>query len=326
MKVLVTGGAGYIGSFVCKALKAAGFTPVTYDNLSTGHKENVKWGPFVHGDLLDKEKLDQTIKFYKPVAVMHFAASALVVESVLNPAKYYENNVSTTVNLLESMRYHKVKSIVFSSTCATYGEPVKIPLSESHVQKPISPYGKSKRMVEMILEDYKLFGIEHAALRYFNAAGAALDGSLGEHHEVETHLIPLVIELALGKRDSFTIYGNDFPTKDGTALRDFIHVEDLADAHIKALIYLLQNKKSIQVNLGTGSGHSVLDIINGVEKHFNKKLNVKIASRREKEPCALIADNTKAKKILLFSCKHSDLKTIIKSAAKWHENLLKVKA
>lgn len=319
--VLVTGGAGYIGSVACKALKEQGFIPITYDDLSTGHKESVKYGPFVEGNLLDKDLLEKTFKLYRPIAVMHFAASALVVESVLNPGMYYENNVTASVNLLEAMRKYKTKYIVFSSTCATYGEPIKTPIDETHPQNPISPYGKSKRMVEMILEDYQPLGINHVSLRYFNAAGASLDGTLGSLIENETHLIPLLMQQALGQRESFTIFGTDFPTKDGTAIRDFIHVEDLASAHIKSLYYLFQNNGSVSLNLGTGQGYSVKEIICAIESFSRKKLAIKEGPRRKKEPSILVANNSKAKKTLFFQCQHSDIKTIIESAYHWHQSV-----
>ena len=325
LPILVTGGAGYIGSFVCKTLKKAGFSPITFDNLSTGHQENVRWGPFVKGDLLDIDQLKEVFSIYKPQAVMHFAASALVIESVLNPAKYYENNVQSSVHLLEVMKEFGVKNIVFSSTCATYGMPKAIPLTEDHPQSPINPYGKSKKMVEMILEDYQVFGIQHAILRYFNAAGASDDGIIGEHHENETHLIPLLIETALGKRKSFTVYGADFPTKDGTAIRDFIHVEDLAIAHIKALLYVMQKKQSLTLNLGSGTGCSVKEMIVAIEQYADIKLPITYASRRTGEPSTLVCDKNKAEKYLNFKCQHSSINNIIETAYNWHQNLLKRK-
>lgn len=323
--ILVTGGAGYIGSFVCRALSKMGFNPITFDNLSTGHIENVKWGPLIKGDLLDKKKVNEAFSIYKPKAVLHFAANAIVTESVLNPGKYYENNVQATVNLLETMKRFCVKNIVFSSTCATYGDPRAIPLSETHPQHPINPYGKSKLMVEMILEDYKAFGIENVILRYFNAAGADLEGNLGENHDNETHLIPLLIETAMGLRDSFTIYGTNFPTKDGSAIRDFIHVEDLATAHIKALFYLLQSKKSLTLNLGTGTGYSVKQVIQVVESICGNRIPINCSPRRKNEPFILVSDFTKAEKYLLFKCEHSDIKTIVESAYLWHQKLSKNK-
>lgn len=324
--ILITGGAGYIGSFVCRALKQAGYTPITFDNLSTGHKENVKWGPFVYGDLLDKKILAQTFLQYSPIAVMHFASSALVIESILNPGKYYENNVATTVNLLEAMQKHHISTIVFSSSCATYGNPVYIPINENHPQHPINPYGKSKMMIEMILEDYeKTYEIKSATLRYFNAAGADEKGEIGENHEVETHLIPLLIETAFEKRERFTVYGTDFPTEDKTAVRDYIHVEDLASAHLKALLYLLLNKKSLSVNLGTGQGISVKQMIDAVESYSGKKISVQYASRRTGEPAILVADAALAQKTLIWTPQYSDLNTIIRTAWNWHEKLLEKK-
>lgn len=322
LPILVTGGAGYIGSFVCKILKKRGFIPITYDNLSTGHKENVRWGPFVKGCLLDKKHLAEVFTIYKPIAVMHFAACALVVESILNPAKYYENNVQASLNLLETMKKNGVKNIVFSSSCATYGRPKSIPLTEDHPQAPINPYGKSKKMVEMMLEDYQVFGIQHAILRYFNAAGASEDGLIGEQHDNETHLIPLLLETAMGKRKSFTIYGSDFPTKDGSAIRDFIHVEDLAVAHIKSLLYIMQKNQSLTLNLGTGKGCSVREMISAIEQYTKVNLPVTYAPKRIGEPSALVCDTAKAKKFLNFTCQHSSISNIIETAYTWHQNLL----
>ena len=320
--ILVTGGAGYIGSHVCKALAKAGFLPIAYDNLSTGHAYAVKWGPFVHADLTDLPKLKETFEKFRPKAVLHFAASALVIESIANPGKYYRNNAHSSLCLLETMRDYQVPYLVFSSTCATYGQPQFVPLTESHPQAPINPYGKSKWMVEQIIADFeKAHGIQAAVLRYFNVAGADLDMEIGENHEPETHLIPTIIQTALGIKEEVVVYGTDFPSKDGSAVRDYIHVADLANAHVLALQYLLSERKSLCVNLGTGTGYSVLEIIDAVQKFCGKSLSVRLERRRIGEPSNLTADNTKAKEILNWSASLSDLPTLIESAWKWHQLL-----
>ena len=236
MNILVTGGAGYIGSHACKALAKAGYTPIAYDNLVYGHEWAVKWGPFEQGDILDRKRLDEVIKKYRPAAIMHFAAFAYVGESVEQPGKYYRNNVTGSLTLLEAMRDHGVPYIIFSSTCATYGEPEQIPIPENHKQSPINPYGHSKLMIEQMLSDFDVaHGIRSVSLRYFNAAGADPDGETGEDHDPETHLIPLVLDAAIGKRPSITIFGDDYDTPDGTCIRDYIHVTDLASATSKSL-------------------------------------------------------------------------------------------
>jgi UDP-arabinose 4-epimerase len=253
--ILVTGGAGYIGSHTCKALHQAGFQPIVYDNLSTGHKELVQWGPLIVGDLLDQYQLEKTLLQYQPKAILHFAASAIVSESMNNPALYYENNVRGSLSLLLAMKNTEIPHLIFSSTCATYGNAQSLPMSESHPQLPLSPYGRSKLMIEQMIFDFeKAYGIKSAILRYFNAAGADLEGTIGENHTVETHLIPSLIQTMLGLKDFVSIYGNDFPSFDGTAIRDYIHVTDLANAHALALQRLLSEAPSFAVNLGTGSG------------------------------------------------------------------------
>ena len=315
MNILVTGGAGYIGSHTCKALAKAGFTPITYDNLSTGHKANVQWGPFILGDLQDRELLRKTIQEYKPKGVLHFAASALVIESMQNPPKYYDNNVAGSIALLEVMREEKISHLVFSSTCATYGHPEFSPITEEHPQKPINPYGRSKLMVEQIITDYPLHAV---MLRYFNAAGADPDSIIGEDHTPETHLIPSIIETAMGKRKALTIYGTDFPTKDGSAVRDYIHVVDLADAHVQALKWVLANQKSTAINLGTGNGLSIFEILQKIEAVSEKQVSTQLENKREGEPCHLVADNKKAQELLGWTPKHSSLSSIIETAWKWH--------
>ncbi len=316
--VLVTGGAGYIGSHACKALAIAGYTPVVYDNLSTGHAYAVKWGPFVQGDLKDQDKLRATFETYKPVAVMHFAALALVAESVANPAKYYRNNVANTLSLLEMMHEFEIKKLIFSSTCATYGNPLFSPISEKHPQNPINPYGKTKLMIEEMLKDFEAaYGLQSVILRYFNAAGADLDTQIGENHTPETHLIPNVILAALGQKPEIVVYGTDFDTRDGSAVRDYIHVNDLAEAHVAALSL----DKSDQINLGTGTGHSVFEVIKAVEQHCGKAIPMRLEHRRAGDPATLTADNTKAKELLGWTPKHSDLPALIDSAWKWHQLL-----
>lgn len=322
--IIVTGGAGYIGSHACKILKNLGFIPITIDNLSVGHKSAVKWGPLVLADLKDKDTIDKTFSKYKPFAVMHFAADALVAESVANPGKYYENNVYSTVVILQLMAKHKIKNFIFSSSCATYGIPSSTPIVEEHPQKPINPYGKSKLMIEEILKDFEqAYGIRHASLRYFNAAGADPDTETGENHENETHLIPLVIQTAERLRPSISVYGTDYPTKDGSAIRDYIHVVDLIDAHVKALDFISKKDCSLMINLGTGKGISVLEVIETVKKITKKDFKVNFSERRSGDPPILYADSSKAKKILGWEPKLSDLETIILTAWKWHKLLKK---
>lgn len=317
--VLVTGGAGYIGSHTCKALAEAGHTPVTYDNLVYGHRQFVKWGPFVEGELGDGAHLARTFREYAIDAVIHFAAYAYVGESMTDPGKYFRNNVVNTLTLLDTMVANQVKHIVFSSTCATYGIPERVPIDEAHPQRPVNPYGESKLFVEKALHWH---GVAHDlrwfALRYFNAAGADPDGELGEEHDPETHLIPLVIKTALGQRSHVDVFGTDYPTPDGTAIRDYIHVRDLADAHVRALQHLRKGQPSAVANLGTGTGHSVKEVIDMVEKVTGKKVNARLAPRRPGDPPALVADPHHAKMLLGWQPQSSDLKTIIETAWRWH--------
>jgi len=321
--ILVTGGAGYIGSQTCKALAKAGFIPVVYDNLSTGHAYAVKWGPFVEGDLNDAAKLSETMASYKPKAVLHFAGSALVVESMQQPAKYYRNNLATTLTLLEAMHEHNVQNILFSSSCATYGHPQFNPITEEHPQLPVSPYGRTKLMAEQMIADFSAaHRLKWVFLRYFNAAGADLETQIGENHTPETHLVPSIIRAALGLTPEITVYGTDFPTPDGSAIRDYIHVQDLADAHVLALKYLLDNQPSAAINLGTGKGSSVLEIIHAVQKFCKTPFSVRLEARRPGEPSTLTADNQKAKKLLGWQPIHSEVPILIESAWKWHQLLL----
>lgn len=325
--ILVTGGAGYIGSQTCKTLAQAGFLPIAYDNLSTGHAYAVKWGPLVEADLSDRAKLCETIEKFKPKAALHFAASALVAESVENPGKYYRNNLHSSINLLEAMRDYGISNLIFSSTCATYGQVRSIPVKESHPQSPINPYGRSKLMVEQMIKDFEAaHGIRSVILRYFNVAGADLNGEIGENHFPETHLIPSIIQAALGIKEEIVVYGIDFPSEDGSAIRDYVHVQDLADAHVAALRYLLTHKKSAAINLGTGTGHSVLEIVEAVQKFCKKPLPIKIAKKRKGDPAILAADNTLAKKLLNWTPRHSSVPCLIESAWKWHQTLAQQQA
>ncbi len=323
-KILVTGGAGYIGSHTCKILKAQGFEPVVYDNLSRGHSSAIKWGPLVKGDLHETERLVRTLEEHKIQAVVHFAAFAYVGESVEKPELYYENNFGGTLSLLKAMQKAKVKKIVFSSTCATYGNPLTEYLSETHPQNPINPYGQSKLMVEKMLVDMvHTKSIEAIALRYFNAAGADLDGEIGENHEPETHLIPLAVQAGLGKRKELSVFGADFNTPDGTGLRDYIHVNDLATAHIAALKKLLDHSITYDAfNLGTGFGYSVMEVIEKVSQVLGAKVRYKIFGRRAGDPAKLVANATKAFNELGWKAQFSDLDTIVKSAVLWEKKQL----
>jgi UDP-arabinose 4-epimerase len=318
LNILVTGGAGYIGSHACKALADAGFTPIAYDNLISGHSWAAKWGPLERGDILDRRRLDEAFQNYQPSAVMHFAACAYVGESVEQPAKYYRNNVTGTLTLLEAMHHHGVEQMVYSSTCSTYGTPQTIPIPEDHPQRPINPYGKSKLMVEQILADFSAaYGLHSISLRYFNAAGADPDGEIGEDHDPETHLIPLVLQTAAGKRPNITIYGTDYDTPDGTCIRDYIHVSDLAEAHVLALKVLSSNGSSASYNLGTGRGFSVREVIGTAHSVTGCEITVREGPRRPGDPPRLVADATRAKTDLGWTPKYADLNQIVKSAWGW---------
>ena len=317
--VLIVGGAGYVGSHVNKVLYKLGYRTICLDNLVYGHSKFVKNGIFIPCDLSDLTELELVFKSYNIDAVMHFAAFAYVGESVKKPDKYYTNNVSNTLNLLNTMLKFNIKKFIFSSTCAIYGNPEYIPIDENHPKKPINPYGKSKLMIEEILEDYaKAYDFNYVSLRYFNVAGADFDAEIGEKHIPETHIIPLLLDVALGKREYFTIFGNTYETKDGTCIRDYIHVLDLAEAHVRAYEWLNKNKKSEFFNLGTGKGYTVLEIINTIEKITENKIGYRIGNSREGDPPILIASNKKAQEILEFSCKYSDIEDIVNSAYRWH--------
>lgn len=299
MKVCVTGGAGYIGSHVCKALAQNGHEVVVYDNLSTGHREFARFGPFAHGDINDTVKLRACLASHRPDAVIHFAASAYVGESVTNPGKYFRNNVCGTLSILEAMRDENVPAIVVSGTCAVYGQPETVPINENCPKNPINPYGASKLFMEQMLEDFATaHGLKWVSLRYFNAAGSSPDGEIGEWHEPETHLIPRVIFAALGKIPELNIFGSDYPTPDGTCIRDYIDVKDLASAHIAAACHLLNGGDSMPINLGTEKGSSVMEIIKGVEKIAGRKIPSRISPRRPGDPPFLVADATRAKEKL----------------------------
>lgn len=320
--VLVTGGAGYIGSHTCKALHLAGFTPVTFDNLVYGHREAVKWGPFVEGDLSNRQLLEDVIRQHNVCAVIHFAAYAYVGESMQYPEKYFSNNVVNTLNLLDAMHACDTRHIVFSSTCATYGLPERLPIDEQHPQNPVNPYGESKLFVEKALKWYdSAHGLKSVPLRYFNAAGADVDGEIGEDHTPETHLIPLVIEAAMRRRPHVQIFGTDYATADGTAVRDYIHVTDLSDAHVKALQYLLEGGDSVALNLGTGNGYSVKQVIEAVETVSGLSVPTQIAPRRAGDPPELVADAGKARRCLDWTPRYSDLENIAGTAWKWHQSV-----
>ena len=316
--ILVTGGAGYVGSHACKALTGAGYKPVVYDNLSRGHREAVRWGPIVEGDLDDSARLIEAMHTHQITAVMHFAAFAFVGESVTDPELYYRNNVGGTLALLGAMRQAGVETIVFSSTCAVYGVPETVPIRETTAKAPLSPYGETKLAIERALHWYAgAYGMRYAALRYFNAAGADPDGEIGEDHEPETHLIPLVLRAALDRGDPVQIFGTDYPTPDGTAIRDYVHVTDLADAHVRALAYLTAGGDSLALNLGTGQGHSVREVVAAAGRIGGRPVPRREVPRRPGDPPELVADPAFARSRLGWRPRHSELDTIIRTALAW---------
>src|SRR6516162_2789675 len=318
--VLVTGGAGYIGSHACKVLARAGYQPVVFDNLSRGHREAVRWGPLIEGDLADRNRLIMALETHRIMAVMHFAAFAYVGESVADPAMYYRNNLGGSLSLMEAMRETGVDKIVFSSSCATYGIPAGSPIRETAPQLPVNPYGETKLAIERALHWYgEAYRLRSVSLRYFNAAGADPEGEIGELHEPETHLIPLVLQTALEQRACVDIYGTDYPTADGTAIRDYIHVEDLAEAHLRALEYLSAGGESAALNLGTGTGRSVREVIAAVEAVSGRTVAWRAAERRPGDPPVLVADPSRAAERLGWQAHRSDLQTIIRTAYSWHE-------
>jgi len=313
--IVVTGGAGFIGSHTCKALAAHGFSPVAFDDMSNGHAEFVRWGPLERGDILNPAHLEAVFVRYRPAAVIHFAALAYVGESVRVPLTYYRHNVEGLLNVLDAMVRHGVGSIVFSSSCATYGVPELLPITESAPQRPINPYGQTKLFGERMLADVAAaHGQRIAVLRYFNAAGADPEGHLAERHDPETHLIPLVIDAAIGKRPAVRIFGTDYPTADGTCERDFIHVSDLASAHVAALSHLDGAGRSLTLNLGTGNAYSVRSIIAAVERMTGRAVPTQEAARRPGDPPVLVADASRAREAIGFAPQLSDLDTIVETA------------
>jgi UDP-arabinose 4-epimerase len=317
LKILVTGGAGYIGSHVCKALAAEGFIPVTYDNLSRGNRWAVKWGPLEEGDIADTGRIGVVLDKYRPAALMHFAAYAYVGESVEQPLEYYRNNFTGTATLLAAIMEFKRIPVVFSSSCASYGLPKCIPISEEHPQLPINPYGSSKLFVERLLSDLRIaYGLQSISLRYFNAAGADPDGEIGEAHNPETHLIPLAITAA-SKGGAIQVFGNDYHTSDGTCVRDFVHVVDIADAHVRALKYLLHGGESCALNLSNARGYSVKEVITVAERVCGRPIRTEIAARRLGDPPVLIGDANRARATLGWKPQRSELRTQIADAWNW---------
>ncbi len=320
MAVLICGGAGYIGSHTNKLLSQQGYETVIFDNLVYGHKEAVKWGTFIQGDLKNQEEIEAVFQKYPIDAVLHFAAYAYVGESVREPEKYYFNNVVNTLNLLHVMRKHQCDKIIFSSTCATYGEPEKVPITEEMPQKPINPYGETKLTVERIFRDYgKAYGLKYVVLRYFNAAGADPDGEIGESHNPETHIIPLVLDAASGKRPDIKVFGMDYLTPDGSCVRDYIHVTDLARAHLLALQYLERGGESDCFNLGNEKGTSVLEIISAVKRVTGRDFTVTPSPRRPGDPAVLVGSSEKAKAVLGWKPEYADIDIIVRHAWRWHE-------
>jgi UDP-glucose-4-epimerase GalE len=318
MRVLVTGGAGYVGSHAAKLLAESGHGVVVVDNLAEGHREAVGKLPLVVADLLDSGAIIEVIQEHRIDAVMHFAAFAYVGVSVTEPAKYYQNNIVGTLALLEAMRATGIDRIVFSSTCATYGIPERVPISEDHPQRPINPYGFTKLAIERALADYAhAYGLGYAALRYFNASGAAADGTIGEDHDPETHLIPLVLQVALGQREYVQVFGTDYPTSDGTCIRDYIHVDDLATAHLAALEQLRPGVE-LKLNLGTGNGVSVQEVINVCRSVTGHPIPTRTAPRRAGDPPELVADASLARRAFGWEAKHKSVRSIVETAWRWH--------
>jgi UDP-arabinose 4-epimerase len=312
--ILVTGGAGFIGAHACKALAAQGLHPIAFDNLSRGHREMVQWGPLVEGDILQPADLERVFEQYQPKSVIHFAAFAYVGESVAQPLAYYQNNVAGLMNVLDRMVRYGADRIIFSSSCATYGIPETLPIDENARQQPISPYGQSKLMCEQILKHTAAaYGLRIGLLRYFNACGADPDGELSEWHDPETHLIPLAVDAASGRGPPLQIFGTDYPTRDGTCERDFIHVTDLAGAHVSALHYINKGAETLAINLGTGRAYSILEILSSIEQLTGRPVPVIHADRRPGDPATLVADASRAERILEFRPKYSDLETIIET-------------
>ena len=320
MAILVCGGAGYIGSHINKQLHKEGYETIVFDNLIYGHKEAVKWGKLVVGDLKNMDEIEAVFKNNQIDAVFHFAAYAYVGESVDHPEKYYYNNVANTLNLLHVMMKYGCNKIIFSSTCATYGEPEKVPITEDMPQNPINPYGATKLMVERIFQDYlKAYGLQYVVLRYFNAAGADPDGEIGESHNPETHIIPLVLDAASGKRPDIKVFGTDYDTPDGSCIRDYIHVYDLATAHLLALHHLEAGKESQFFNLGNEKGTSVLEVVDSVKRVTRRNLKVTLTDRRPGDPAKLVGSSQKAQEVLGWKPIYGDIDVIVEHAWKWHE-------
>jgi len=322
--VIVTGGAGYIGSHTCKALAAAGFTPVTYDSLSRGHDWAVRWGPLERGDVLDKEALAAVFAQYRPIAVVHFAGLLYVGESVKEPLLYYRHNVGGTLTLLEAMQAAHVRHLVFSSSAAVYGVPERVPIVEDAELQPINPYGASKQMAERLVADAAAaWPLSWTALRYFNAAGADPEGELGEAHDPEPHLVPRALAAAAGDLPEFGIYGDDYDTPDGTCIRDYVHVTDLAQAHVAALSYLLDGNPSRPINVGTGRGYSVREVIDTVKRVTGRDFRCPVSARRAGDPARLVADAGRAAELLGLTCRYPDLADIVGHAWSWYQKRAK---
>jgi UDP-glucose 4-epimerase len=320
VKILVTGGAGYVGSHAARLLDRAGHEVWIFDNLSQGHRGACQPGRLIEGELMNRQLLVEVLSSRRIDAVMHFAAFSLVGESVTDPAKYYHNNVIATLNLLDAMRAADVKRIVFSSTTATYGVPDRVPITEDESQQPINPYGFCKLVIEHALADYAhAYGLAYAALRYFNAAGASPDGDMGEDHDPESHLIPIVLGVALGQRPQIMVFGDDYPTPDGTCIRDYIHVDDLGSAHVKALERLTPGQ-GLQLNLGTGRGYSVREVIDACRRVSGRPIPEKMGPRREGDPPELVADSSRAQKVLDWKPRYNDIESIVSTAWRWHSS------
>jgi UDP-glucose 4-epimerase len=323
MRILVVGGAGYIGSHMVKMLLNAGHHVITLDNLSSGHRDAVLGGTFIEGDLADTACLKQVFEQHQPEAVMHFASYIQVGESVRKPDIYYRNNVANTLNLLDTMLEFDVKKFIFSSTAAVFGEPDYVPIDEAHPNRPLNPYGRSKWMIEQVLADYdKAYDLHSVCLRYFNAAGADPEGQLGERHDPETHLIPLILQAASGRRENIQVFGKDYDTADGTCIRDYIHIVDLCSAHLAALEYLNKGGSSDCFNLGNGSGFSVQEVIDAVEKVSGRHVTVINGPRREGDPARLVADAKRARSILDWHPEYTSLETIVRHAWQWESKQL----
>ena len=318
MNILVTGGAGYVGSHTARLLQKSGCDVWVYDNLSTGHRAAAPLGRLIEGDLHDGERLRRILAERRIDGVMHFAASALVGESVSDPAKYYHNNITATLSLLDAMRAEDVRRIVFSSTCATYGEPKSMPINEETPQQPVNPYGFTKLAIERALGDYAAaYGLGYAALRYFNAAGAAVDGTIGEDHDPESHLIPIVLQVALGQRPHVTVFGDDYPTPDGTCIRDYVHVDDLAAAHLSAM-QRLEDGRGLKLNLGTGRGFSVREVIEACRRVTGRPIAETAGERRAGDPPQLVADPRRANETLDWRPQYDTVEAVVETAWRWH--------